>query len=166
MYLLYDKQSKPLGEINANCITFPVIKFCSAVGFSYRVKIVAAVGFSCCTEYYCNIWKTEIIMRCKSGKLFLPFVDIVSCCRFCYCCCLDCCGFVVFAVPWFMSAVHLATASFNHMSKCACIGMFPFTAHYAVTDAKASSSCIINSLRVMYMLIQNFDLPAIAAQFC
>ena len=62
------------------------------------------------------------------------------------------------AVPWFVvCSSFLQLLAVNHTSKYACIGMSPFTAHYAVTDAKASSSCIIHSFRVMYMFIQKFD---------
>ena len=80
-------------------------------------------------------------MRCKSGKLFLPFlstlhrfvdsVDTVFFLLLLACRCL--------AEQWFMSTVQI------HLNKGACIGMSPFTAHNAITDAKASLRCITHA---------------------
>ena len=74
-------------------------KFCSAVVSSCRLKIIY------------NIWKTEIIIKCKPGKLFLLFVDVALFCRFCYCCCSYCCWLVgALLHRSLLSTVHLETA--------------------------------------------------------
>ena len=107
---------------------------------------------------------TGITMKFKSGKLFLPFVNIASFCRFCWCCVLYCCWLVIFVVPWYMSVVHFATASCKLTSAVCMYWNVSIYSTLCHNWCRSISICMIHSFRVMYMFIQTFDLPAIAAQ--
>ena len=123
-----------LVEIIANCITFPVMKISfSSFFFICRLKIIVVLN-------------TGTIMGCKSGKLFLPFIYLDR-----FADSVDTVFLLLLAglcvdVQWFMSAVHFCNCLLQtHMSKHACIGMSPFTAHNVITDAKASLRCITHA---------------------
>ena len=76
-------------------------------------------------------------MRCKSGKLFLPFCRLCIVLLILFILCFYCCWLVSALLcsgscPQFILQLLVQT----HMSKYACIAMSPYTACHAITDVK------------------------------